>query len=138
MKIVVESLVKADQEATWTSWNTPEHIMSWNFATEDWHCPKSEVDLQVGGKFTTRMAAKDGSFEFDFSGTYTQVDPFSLVKFQLDDGREVVVEFIESPQGTLVRETFDAEEQNDPEMQKGGWQAILDNFAKYTSAMTGV
>lgn len=138
MKIVVESLVEADQKATWASWNAPEHIMRWNFATDDWHCPRSEVDLQVGGRFTTRMAAKDGSFEFDFGGTYSKVDPFSLIEFQLDDGREVVVEFIASPEGTLVRETFDAEEQNDAEMQKGGWQAILDNFAKYTSAMTSV
>ena len=131
MKITIESLINADAKTVWDAWNDPEAIKQWNAASDDWHTPSSTVDLRVGGKFTSRMEAKDGSEGFDFEGTYTRVEPQKYLAYQMSDGREVDVEFIEQPGGVLVRETFDAENVYPAEYQKAGWQSILDNFKQY-------
>ena len=137
MKITVETIVKADLDAVWQAWNTPDDIMQWNAASDDWHTPRSTVDLREGGSFLARMEAKDGSFGFDFGGTYTRVEPKHLIEYRMDDTRTVAVEFAEVPDGVVVRETFDAEDQNSAEMQRQGWQAILDNFARYVEHKPG-
>lgn len=131
MKIAVEQTVKADIGKVWDAWNSPEDIKQWNAAQNDWHTTRSRVDLREGGTFTARMEAKDGSAGFDFEGTYTRVVPHERIEYRMSDGREVQVDFTERPDGVLVRETFDAETENSPELQRAGWQAILDNFAKY-------
>jgi uncharacterized protein YndB with AHSA1/START domain len=131
MKITVESIVQAELEKVWNAWNTPADIVQWNAASEDWHTTRSEVDLRAGGRFSARMEAKDGSFGFDFEGTYTRVVPHELVEYRMSDGREARVEFAERSDGVLVRETFDAEDENPAEMQRQGWQAILDNFRRH-------
>ena len=131
MKITIETVAKADLDAVWAAWNTPADVMKWNAASDDWHTTASTVDLREGGKFSARMEAKDGSEGFDFEGTYTRVVPRKLVEYRMSDGREVRIEFSEEAGRVLVRETFDAESQNAPEMQRAGWQAILDNFARH-------
>lgn len=131
MKITVETAVKADLNKVWGAWNNPEDIKRWNAASDDWHTTGASVELREGGKFSARMEAKDGSEGFDFEGTYTRVVPRKLIEYRMDDGRQVTVEFSEQPGRVLVRETFDAETQNAPEMQRQGWQAILDNFARH-------
>lgn len=133
-KITVEALVRADRETVWNAWTDPEDIKKWNAASDDWHTPSSSVDLRVGGRMTSRMEAKDGSAGFDFAATFTTVDPPGLLEYRLDDDRRVRVEFIRQPDETLVRETFDAESENDPDFQRQGWQAILDNFARHVEA----
>jgi uncharacterized protein YndB with AHSA1/START domain len=137
MKITIETLVKATPTTVWRAWNNPDDIKQWNAASGDWHTTKSSVDLREGGTFSARMEAKDGSVGFDFEGTYTRIVPQQIVEYRLGDGREVKVEFTERAGGVLVRETFDAETQNDPELQRGGWQAILDNFARHVEAKGG-
>jgi uncharacterized protein YndB with AHSA1/START domain len=129
VKITVETLVKANLDSVWDAWNNPDDIKQWNAASDDWHTTRSTVDLREGGKFSARMEAKDGSEGFDFEGTYTRVVPQKLIEYRMDDGREVKVQFTEAADGVLVRETFEAETENDPEVQREGWQAILDNFA---------
>jgi uncharacterized protein YndB with AHSA1/START domain len=131
VKITVETAVKADLNKVWGAWNNPEDIKRWNAASDDWHTTGASVELREGGKFSARMEAKDGSEGFDFEGTYTRVVPRKLIEYRMDDGRQVTVEFSEQPGRVLVRETFDAETQNAPEMQRQGWQAILDNFARH-------
>jgi uncharacterized protein YndB with AHSA1/START domain len=133
MKISVETLVNAPVSKVWRAYTTPGDIQQWNAASADWHTTRSTVDLRVGGAFTSRMEAKDGSFGFDFAGTYTQVIPNELLAFSFGD-RAAVVEFVAGPKGVLVRVTFDAESQNSIEQQRQGWQAILNNFAKYLQA----
>ncbi len=134
MKITIETLVKADLNTVWSAWNNPADIKQWNAASDDWHTTQSSVDLREGGKFTSRMEAKDGSAGFDFEGTYTRVVPQKIIEFKMGDGRDVKVEFTEGRGGVVVRETFEAETENDPEMQRQGWQAILDNFARHVDA----
>ncbi len=131
MKITVETLVKADLNKVWSAWNNPEDIKRWNAASDDWHTTASTVDLREGGRFSARMEAKDGAEGFDFEGTYTRIVPRQLIEYRMSDGREVQVEFRERAGEVLVRETFDAETENAPEMQRAGWQAILDNFARH-------
>jgi uncharacterized protein YndB with AHSA1/START domain len=131
MKITVETLVKGDLNKVWGAWNSPDDIKQWNAASGDWHTPRSTVDLREGGKFVSRMEAKDGSVGFDFEGTYTRIVPRKLIEYRMTDGRDVKVEFTERGGAVLVRETFDAETENTPELQRQGWQAILDNFAKH-------
>ena len=133
-KITVETKVKAGLDAVWKAWNTPEDIQRWNSASEDWHTPKSSVDLREGGKFSARMEAKDGSEGFDFEGTYTRVVPQKLIEYRMSDGRTCSVEFQEEGGEVRVRETFDAETENSPELQRQGWQAILDNFARHVES----
>ena len=136
MKITVETEVKAALEKVWRAWNNPEDIKQWNAAADDWHTPRSSVDLREGGKFTSRMEAKDGSMGFDFEGTYTRVVPQKLIEYRMSDGREVRVEFTERAGAVHVRETFDAETENAPELQRQGWQAILDNFSRHAEGAT--
>lgn len=132
-KITVQATVKAPIEKVWDYWNEPEHIKKWNSASPDWHTPKSENDLRAGGRFTARMEAKDGSFGFDFGGTYDEVETHQYISYTMDDGRQTYITFTsDGGNETKVVETFEAESQNPVEMQQGGWQAILDNFKKYT------
>ncbi|HET6542411.1 MAG TPA: SRPBCC family protein [Chryseolinea sp.] len=132
--ITVETLVNAPVEKVWKYWNEPEHIKGWAFASDDWHAPYSENDVRTDGKFKTTMAAKDGSFSFDFEGVYTNVQPNKMIEYTMGDGRKVKIVFSEKENETKVTETFDPESENSAEMQRGGWQAILDNFKKYTEA----
>ena len=134
MKITIETVVKADLNKVWDAWNNPEDIKQWNAASDDWHTPRSTVDLREGGKFSSRMEAKDGSEGFDFEGTYTRVVPSKLIEYRMSDGRNVSVEFKQDAGAVLVRETFDAETENPAELQRQGWQAILDNFARHVEA----
>ncbi len=132
VQITVQSEVNAPVEKVWDYWNAPEHIMKWNSASPDWHTPKSENDLRVGGKFSARMEAKDGSFGFDFGGVYDEVVANERIAYTMEDGRKTQITFINRGDATEVIETFDAEGENPIEMQQAGWQAILDNFKKYT------
>ena len=132
--ITVENTINAPVEKVWAYWSAPEHITKWNNASEDWHSPRAENDLRTGGKFSTRMEAKDGSMGFDFGGTYDEVKTNEVIAYTMSDGRKVVVNFTKEGDQTKVIETFDAEETNPIEMQRGGWQAILDNFKKYVEA----
>jgi uncharacterized protein YndB with AHSA1/START domain len=134
MKITVETVVRARLDEVWEAWNNPTDIKQWNTAQDDWHTTRSTVDLREGGSFLSRMEAKDGSQGFDFEGTYTRVVPRKAIEYRMSDGREVKVEFAERNSGVLVRETFDAETENSPELQRTGWQAILDNFGRHVEA----
>jgi len=131
-KVTVESTINAPVEKVWKYWSAPEHITKWCSASEDWHVPKAENDLTTGGKFSTRMEAKDGSFGFDFGGVYDEVKTNELIEYTLGDGRKVIVQFTSNGNETKVVETFDAENEHPVDFQKSGWQAILDNFKKYT------
>ncbi|HEY4289079.1 MAG TPA: SRPBCC family protein [Puia sp.] len=130
--ITVEATVKAPVEKVWQFWAGPEHIIKWNSPSDDWHTTKSENDLREGGKFSARMEAKDGSFGFDFGGMHDTVVPNKLIESTIGDGRKMSVSFSANGNETQVTETFEAEGTNPIEMQRGGWQAILDNFKKYT------
>jgi uncharacterized protein YndB with AHSA1/START domain len=130
-KIIVETTVQAPVEKVWEYWTEPTHITKWNTASEEWHTPFAENDLQVGGRFLSRMEAKDGSFGFDFGGVYDDVRLNEGIAYTLEDGRKVTISFISQGDETKVIETFDAESTNPIEMQEAGWQAILDNFNKY-------
>ncbi|MBL7774669.1 MAG: SRPBCC family protein [Saprospiraceae bacterium] len=129
--ITVEATVNASVQKVWDAWTGSEHIVKWNQASDDWHCPQAKNDLQPGGRFTFTMAAKDGSFSFDFSGTYDSVDRHRTIAYTMDDGRKAQVLFEEKGGKTHICETFDAENMHAEEMQRAGWQAILDNFKKY-------
>ena len=133
-KVTVESTINAPVEKVWKYWSAPEHITKWCSASEDWHVPKAENDLTTGGKFSTRMEAKDGSFGFDFGGVYDEVKTNELIEYTLGDGRKVIIQFTSNGNETKVVETFDAENEHPVDFQKSGWQAILDNFKKYTEA----
>jgi uncharacterized protein YndB with AHSA1/START domain len=136
-KITVEKTVNAKLSQVWNAWNNPADIQQWNSASEDWHTTQSTVDLREGGKFSSRMEAKDGSEGFEFGGTYTRVVPQKTIEYRMGDGREVKVEFSERQGGVLVKETFDAETENTPELQRQGWQAILDRFGRHVEAKKG-
>ena len=126
--------MNAPVEKTWDCFTKPEHIVKWNFASDDWHTPKAENDLRPGGKFSSRMEAKDGSFGFDFQGTYNEVKTHELISYSIEDGRMVTVRFRADGDETTVTSQFEAEAQNPEEMQKAGWQAILDNFKKHVES----
>ncbi len=130
MKITVEVLVKAPMEVVWSAWTTPEDIVKWNAASDDWHTTRATVDLREGGAFSSRMEAKDGSVGFDFAGTYKKVVKHAALESVLGD-RTLLVEFITAPDGVTVRETFDAEPTHSIEQQRDGWQAILNRFAHH-------
>lgn len=130
--ISVETIVHAPVERVWEYWTEPQHITKWSFASDDWHAPNAENDLRVGGKFLTRLEAKDGSFGFDFNGVYDEIEINELISFTLGDGRKVTVTFIAQENNTKVIEAFEAEETHSIEQQKAGWQAFLDNFKKYS------
>ena len=129
--ITVESNIQAPVSKLWELWTQPAHITQWNHASEDWHSPYIENEVRPGGRFLFRMAAKDGSFSFDFTGTYGHVQVHKFLDYTLDDGRKVIVTFAPIESGTRVVELFEAEDFHPLEQQQGGWQSILDNFKKY-------
>jgi len=133
--ITIEAVVNAPIEKVWACWNEPEHITQWCHASDDWHAPFAENDPKTGGKFKTTMAAKDGSFSFDFEGVYSLVKKNEQIAYGLADGRKVNITFTAQGNKTKVVETFDPEKENPIEMQRGGWQAILDNFKKHTESV---
>ena len=135
--ITVQTVISAPIETIWDTWTKPEHITKWAFAADDWIAPRAENDVRTGGKFLTRMEAKDGSTGFDFTGTYTEVEQYKKIAYVMDgdDQRKVVVEFVPESGGIKVTETFDPENENPEEMQRGGWQAILENFKKYVEGL---
>ena len=132
--ITVENTINAPVEKVWRLWTEPEHIKKWNNASDDWHTPHAENDLRPGGKFVSRMEAKDGSFGFDFGGVYDDVRNHESIEYTIGDGRKVKVTFSGQGNHTTVTETFEAENTHSLEMQQGGWQAILDNFKRYVEA----
>lgn len=133
MKITVQTTVKAPIERVWQAYVTPEDIVQWNTASEDWHTTHASVDLKVGGQFTSRMEAKDGSFGFDFAGVYTEVVAQQRLAYAFGD-RSGLVQFTDTPEGVKVSITFDAESEHPEEQQRQGWQAILDRFAQHVQA----
>ncbi|SMP65986.1 SRPBCC family protein [Anoxynatronum buryatiense] len=134
-KITVKTTVNVPVEKVWDAWTKPEHITKWNHASDDWHTIRAENELIVGGKFLSRMEAKDGSFGFNFSGTYDEVQTQKNIVFTLDDSRKVEVTFVSCDNTTEIIETFEAESENSIELQQQGWQAILDNFKKYAEGI---
>ena len=130
--ITISATINAPLDKVWNYWTSPEHIMQWNNASEDWHTPHAENDPRTGGKFLSRMAAKDGSFSFDFAGEYTHVEEQKSLEYKLGDEREVKVLFEGDGNTTTVTETFDPEGMNPIDMQRAGWQAILDSFKRHT------
>lgn len=129
--IKIQAIIKAHIETIWQAYTDPEHITHWNHASDDWYCPTAQNDLRENGKFSYTMAAKDGSFSFDFTGTYIEIVEHKLIEYVMDDGRLVTIKFKDTPAGVAVTTTFDPEAQNPVQMQKEGWKAILDNFNKY-------
>ena len=134
VKVTVQATIQADSKKVWDYYTQPEHITKWNFADPYWHCPEAENDLRTGGKYRARMEAKDGSFGFDFEAIYNEVVPGKKLAYEMLDGRQA--DFVLNPSNgkTDVTVTFDAETENPVELQKGGWQAILDNFKKYVES----
>jgi uncharacterized protein YndB with AHSA1/START domain len=130
MKITVETTVQAPIDTVWKAYTAPRDIMQWNAASADWHTTSATVDLREGGKFCSRMEAKDGSMGFDFAGTYTKIDPNKLIEYAFGN-RTARVEFTPGPKGVTVRVTFDSEATHSIEQQRDGWQAILNNFARH-------
>jgi uncharacterized protein YndB with AHSA1/START domain len=130
-KITVETIINAPIEKVWEYWTEPQHITKWCHASDDWEAPSAENDLRTGGSFKTVMAAKDGNASFDFTGKYTEVSHLHTISYAMDDGRRVNISFVKDEDGVKVIETFDPEEENSEEMQRQGWQAILENFKKY-------
>lgn len=134
-RITVTTTVNAPVAKVWKTWNTPADIMQWNTPDPSWHTPSSENDLRDGGKFKNRMEAKDGSFGFDFEGIYDKVEHHKEITYTMSDGRSSTTLFSEQNGKTNIETTFDPETENDPEFQKQGWQAILDNFVKYVESI---
>jgi uncharacterized protein YndB with AHSA1/START domain len=132
--ITTDVIVNAPVQKVFNYYTKPEHIIKWNAASEDWHTPRAENDLRPGGNFVFRMEAKDGSFGFDFGGVYDAVTPNEYIEYTLGDGRKVKIDFAAQDSGTKVTEIFEAETQNPVEMQKNGWQSILNSFKKYTES----
>ena len=137
MKITIETVVNAPIAKVWDAWNNPADIQQWNNASDDWHTTHSTVDLREGGTFLSRMEARDGSAGFDFGGTYTRVVPHKTIEYRMGDGREVQTHFAERADGVAIKSTFDAETENPPELQRQGWQAILDNFRRHVESSAG-
>jgi uncharacterized protein YndB with AHSA1/START domain len=131
IKITIETTVNASLDDVWSAWITPDDINQWNAATNEWHNPSSTNDLRVGGRFSYRMEAKDGSMGFDFEGTYTTIIEKQLIEFDMDDERTVSIRFVSEDGQVRVIESFDAEDEHSAEQQRQGWQSILNNFAKY-------
>lgn len=132
-KIKVQATVLAEKEKVWDYYTKPEHITKWNFASDDWCCPTASNDFKVGGGYVARMEAKDGSFGFDFAATYTEINEGNSFRYAFGD-RAATVEMVEQDGRTEVTVTFDAETENPVDLQRQGWQAILNNFKKYTEA----
>ncbi len=134
--ITISAEVKAGIEKVWECWTNPAHIVHWCSGSPDWHVPTAENDLREGGKFKTRMEAKDGSMGFDFEGIYTLVSKNSSIEYGMADGRKVKTQFTAEPNLTKITETFDMENENPEEMQRTGWQTILNNFKNYTESIS--
>ena len=134
-RISVEAILNVSREDAWNIYTDPKHIVKWNAASDDWHCPKAENDLRVGGAFMSRMEAKDGSVGFDFEGTYDEVSPMYRIAYTMGDGRKAAIEFSDFGNDTQVKVSFDAEKVNSVEMQRGGWQAILNNYKEYAESI---
>ena len=133
-RITITAHVAKPVDHVWTIWTDPAHITQWNAASDDWHCPKASNDLRTGGRFSSTMAARDGSFSFDFEGVYDDVQPHRRIAYSMSDGRTCEILFEEKDGGTLVTESFDPESQNPVEMQRGGWQVLLDRFKAHAEA----
>ena len=133
MKITVEATIDAPVEAVWRAWTTPDDIVQWNAASDDWHTTAASIDLREGGAFSSRMEARDGSMGFDFAGTYTKIEPHKLIEYDFGD-RHARVEFVPEADGVRVSVTFDPETENPIEQQSAGWQAILASFKRYVEA----
>jgi uncharacterized protein YndB with AHSA1/START domain len=129
--IEVTAKVAVPVQKAWELWTSPEHIIRWNAASEDWHTTKAQNDLRKGGKFSSRMEAKDGSFGFDFEGTYDDVIIHQLIEYTMSDGRKVSIKFTEKEGDTYLQEVFEPENEHSSELQRQGWQAIMDNFKRY-------
>jgi len=134
-KITVQTTVNAPVNKVWASWSLPEHITQWCQASDDWHCPAASNDLRPGGSFRSTMAARDGSFSFEFGGIYDTVTEPELIEYTMGDGRKVKITFTPVGNSVYVEETFEAEDQHPAEMQQQGWQAILNNFKSYTETL---
>ena len=134
--ITVEITVNAPIEKAWKVWNEPDHITKWATGSPDWHTPYAENDLRVGGKFLSRMAAKDGSASFDFIGIYTEVQPHKSIAYTIEDGRKVKITFTSVGKAVKIAEAFEAETENTPELQRAGWQTILDNFKNHVEKIS--
>ncbi len=132
--ITVATKVNGGIDKIWECWTNPEHIVNWNFAIPEWHCPKASNDLEVGKSFNYRMEAKDGGMGFDYEGTYTRIEPKSSIEYALEDGRKVSIDFTKVGDTVSILETFDVEDTNTLEQQQQGWQAILDSFKKYVES----
>jgi uncharacterized protein YndB with AHSA1/START domain len=130
-QITVQVSVKASPDKAWDYFTQPEHVTQWYHASDDWHAPRAENDLKPGGKFVIRMEAKDGSAGFDFEGNYTDINPKESIEYAIADGRKVLITFKQEGDQVTVTEIFDAENVHAAELQRGGWQAILDNYKKY-------
>jgi uncharacterized protein YndB with AHSA1/START domain len=135
--ITVETSINATVNKVWNLWTEPKHIIHWNNASEEWHTPRAENDLRTGGKFMSRMEAKDHSVGFDFTGEYGNIEPLRRIEYTIADGRKVQISFASDRNTTTLTESFEAEDTNPPELQKQGWQAILDNFKKYAETQFG-
>lgn len=133
--ITIQTDINSNLEKVWNCWTKPEHIIHWNFAAPEWNCPKAINSLKVGENFTYTMAAKDGSFSFDFSGEYTKIEALKTIEYILEDARKVSIHFEEKDGKVKLLESFEAEGTNADEMQRAGWQAILDNFKTYTESI---
>lgn len=133
-KVKIETTIAAELQKAWDCYTQPKHITKWNAASEDWCCPKAENDLRVGGKYFARMEAKDGSMGFDFEALYNKIETLKHITYTIADGRQVTIDFEKRPDTVNIVVEFDAENQNSIEMQRQGWQSILDNFKKYTEA----
>ena len=133
--IEVQTQIQASVETVWDCFTNPKHIVHWNFASPDWHCPKATNDLRKGGEFHYTMAAKDGSFEFDFWGTFQQIEDFKKLEIVLGDDRKMSVIFEPKGDETILTELFEPESENSHELQKAGWQAILSNFKTYAQSL---
>lgn len=134
MKISIETEVNAPLSAVWDAWVTPEDISRWNFAIDEWCCPRAELDLEAGGSFNYRMEAKDGSAGFDFEGKFTEIYAYKSIHYKLGDDRKVEVQFTETQNGVKIIETFEAEDENSGEQQRQGWLSILNNFKKHVES----
>jgi uncharacterized protein YndB with AHSA1/START domain len=133
-KIRIEATISAELAKVWTCWIQPQHITQWNFASDDWCCPTARNDVKMGGTYCARMEAKDGSFGFDFAAVYDEVIEHKKLSYTLEDGRKVTTEFQKIADKTKVTTVFDAEKENSEDLQRDGWQAILNNFKKYAEA----
>jgi uncharacterized protein YndB with AHSA1/START domain len=134
-EITVSSEIKSNLQTVWNAWTSPEHIVHWNFAADSWHAPAAVNDLQIGGKFSYRMEAKDGSEGFDFSGVYSEIIEHEVIAYTMDDGRTARVIFEALGESTVVTEVFEPETMNAHELQQAGWQMILDNFKRHAESL---